>query len=87
MLFLYGCVILHATRRATTTIIGLLALTAVPTVTGVVQGLSAQKRQNTSSKEQEKLQITAMLPMEGELREAAYVILVDRKVGHIVFYS
>lgn len=65
-----------------TMVIGLLALTSIPTITGVGNAVSAQKRQNASSKEQEKFHLTAMLPMEGELREAAFVVLVDGKVNH-----
>ena len=62
-------------------VIGLLAIAAIPTVTGVGQAVSAQKRQNAASKEQEKFHLTAMLPMEGELREAAFIVLVDGKVN------
>lgn len=61
-------------------VIGLLAVAAIPTITGVGNAISAQKRQNASSKEQEKFQLTAMLPIEGELREAAFCVLVDGKV-------
>lgn len=61
-------------------VIGLLALTSIPTITGVGNAIGAQKRQNASSKDQEKFQMTAMLPMEGELREAAFIVLADGKV-------
>ncbi|KAF4119574.1 hypothetical protein GMORB2_4704 [Geosmithia morbida] len=63
-------------------VIGLLALTSIPTIIGVGNSVSAQKRENAAlSKEQEKFQLTAMLPTEeGELREAAFCVLVDGQI-------
>ncbi|KAI6778964.1 uncharacterized protein J7T54_002606 [Emericellopsis cladophorae] len=58
-------------------VIGLLAIAAIPTVTGVAQAVSAQQRQQESCKQQLKFMLTAMLPVEGELREAAFCVLVD----------
>lgn len=62
-------------------VIGLLAITAIPTVTGVGQAVSAQQRQQAACKEQQKFNMTAMMPMKGELREAAFCVLVDDKVS------
>lgn len=62
-------------------VIGLMAITAIPTVIGVGNAVSAQQRQQASSKDQQKFHMTAMLPMEGELREAAFCVLVDNKVS------
>lgn len=66
-------------------VIGLLAVTAIPTIIGVGNSISAQQKQNAMmSKEQEKFHLTAMLPTgEGELREAAFCVLVDGQVGSV----
>lgn len=42
-------------------VIGLLTITSIPTITDVVEAISAQK-QNAASKEQEKFHLDAMLP-------------------------
>lgn len=62
-------------------VIGLLAIAAIPTVTGVGQGISVQRKQNEAAKSQAKFHLTAMMPMEGELREAAFCVLQDGKVS------
>jgi hypothetical protein len=62
-------------------VIGLLALTSIPTVIGVGQAVGAQNRQQAACKEQQKFNLTAMMPMDGELREAAFCVLVDNKVS------
>lgn len=77
-------------KRTTTSVyaemvIGLLAIAAIPTVTGVGQGISVQKKQNAAAKEQEKFHLTAMMPMDGELREAAFCVLLDGKVRTSMF--
>ncbi|KHN98418.1 uncharacterized protein MAM_03542 [Metarhizium album ARSEF 1941] len=40
-------------------VVGLLTITAIPTITGVAEAVSAQKRQNAASKEQEKINLAA----------------------------
>ena len=66
-------------------VIGLLAIAAIPTVTGVGNAVSAQKRQNESmSKEQEKFHLTYMLRQNGKIEEVGQGVLVDKKVS---FYS
>jgi hypothetical protein len=66
-------------------VIGLLAIAAIPTVTGVGNAVSAQKRQNESmSKEQEKFHLTFMLRQNGKIEEVGQGVLVDKKVS---FYS
>lgn len=62
-------------------VIGLLTLTAIPTVTGVGQAVSAQKRQNAASKEQEKFHLTAVVEHhDGTEEPAGTCILKDGKV-------
>jgi hypothetical protein len=61
-------------------VIGLLAVTAIPTVTGVGQAISAQKRQNAAQKETSKFHLTAMMESNGELREVGFCVLTDGKV-------
>jgi hypothetical protein len=64
-------------------VIGLLAIAAIPTVTGVGNAVSAQKRQNESmSKEQEKFHLTFMLRQNGKIEEVGQGVLVDKKVSH-----
>lgn len=63
-------------------VIGLLAIAAIPTVTGVGNAVSAQKRQNESmSKEQEKFHLTYMLRQNGKIEEVGQGVLVDKKVS------
>ncbi len=58
-------------------ILGLLAVSAIPTTIGVGQAVSAQKRENAQKKEQAKFHLTAILPDE----EEAFCVLVDGKVS------
>lgn len=64
-------------------VIGLLAITAIPTVTGVGQAVSAQKKQNAANKEKEKFHLTAVV-QDGEEEEDDYetdfCVLKDGKV-------
>jgi hypothetical protein len=62
-------------------VLGLLLVTAIPTVTGVGQAVSAQKKQNAAQKEQGKFHLTAMMEVDGRTREAAVCVLVDNKVS------
>lgn len=62
-------------------VVGLLSIVAIPTVTGVGQAVSAQKRQNAASKEREQFNITALFPDEnGNLQEKGTCLLRDGKV-------
>jgi len=64
-------------------VIGLLAITAIPTVTGVGQAVSAQKKQNAANKEKEKFHLTAVV-QDGEEEdddyETDFCVLKDGKV-------
>jgi hypothetical protein len=63
-------------------VIRLLTLTSIPTITGVGQAVSAQKRQNAASKEQEKFNLKVSLPNgEGVYEETADCVLRDGKVS------
>ena len=64
-------------------VIGLLAITAIPTVIGVGQAISAQKKQNAAiGKEQEKFHLTAILDNDGEPEEKGTGVLVNNKVSY-----
>lgn len=64
-------------------VIGLLSVAAIPTITGVGQAVSAQKRQNASSKEQEKFNLTAKIKGDNDARdEEAVCFLKDGKVPY-----
>ncbi|GJN77900.1 hypothetical protein VFPFJ_05066 [Purpureocillium lilacinum] len=67
-------------------VIGLLTITSIPTITGVAEAISAQKKQNASSKEQEKFNLTAMLARDedddstqGKWKETGFCVLKDGK--------
>lgn len=63
-------------------VIGLLTITAIPTITGVGEAVSAQKRQNAASKEQEKIHLAASFVGEGPLSDAMPTcFLKDGKVS------
>ncbi|KAK7417598.1 hypothetical protein QQX98_004419 [Neonectria punicea] len=62
-------------------VIGLLAITAIPTVIGVGQAISAQKQQNASlTKEQEKFHLTAVMKRKGKEEETGAGVLVNSKL-------
>ncbi|TWU77237.1 hypothetical protein ED733_001837 [Metarhizium rileyi] len=62
-------------------VIGLLTITAIPTITGVAEAVSAQKRQNAASKEQEKIHLAASFSGETPLTDAlATCLLKDGKI-------
>ncbi|KAL7911574.1 hypothetical protein GGI35DRAFT_477282 [Trichoderma velutinum] len=64
-------------------VIGLLAITAIPTVTGVGQAISAQKKANAANKEKEKFRLTAVVE-EGddeEDYETDFCVLKDGKLN------
>ncbi|KAJ6446049.1 Dolichyl-diphosphooligosaccharide--protein glycosyltransferase subunit 1 [Purpureocillium lavendulum] len=72
-------------------VIGLLTITSIPTITGVAEAISAQKKQNAASKEQEKFHLGGMLPRDddddeeeddttrGKWKEKAVCVLKDGK--------
>lgn len=64
-----------------TMVIGLLAIAAIPTVTGVGQAIGAQNRQNAASKEQEKVNLMGMMPYNGAYRDAGPCVLLAGKVS------
>ncbi|KAL2205910.1 hypothetical protein CC79DRAFT_1369352 [Sarocladium strictum] len=57
-------------------VIGLLAIAAIPTVTGVGQAISAQKKQNAASREQEKCYLAGMLPTSRGFEDAGFIVLI-----------
>lgn len=65
-------------------VIGLLAIVAIPTVTGVGQAISAQKKSNAANKEKEKFRLTAVIEdgEEEEDYETDFCVLKDGKVRH-----
>ena len=58
-------------------VIGLLAITAIPTTIGVSQAVSAQKKQDAAAKEQAKFKLTAVLPDGQE----SFCVLSDGKAS------
>lgn len=62
-------------------VVGLLSIVAIPTVTGVGQAVSAQKRQNAAAKEREQFNMTVLQPNDkGNLQEKGTCLLRDGKV-------
>ncbi|KAM5343220.1 hypothetical protein ACJ41O_014186 [Fusarium nematophilum] len=62
-------------------VIGLLAITAIPTVTGVGNAISAQKQQNANlTKEQEKFHLTFIMEHKGRVQEVGEGVLVDNRL-------
>ena len=62
-------------------VIGLLSVVAIPTVIGVGQAVSAQKRQNAAAKEQEKFFIVPMLPDGRGFGDSAFCVLGGGKAS------
>ncbi|KAF4469333.1 hypothetical protein FALBO_3775 [Fusarium albosuccineum] len=62
-------------------VIGLLAIAAIPTVTGVGNAISAQKKQNANlSKEQEKFHMSFVLRQDGKVQELGTGVVADKKL-------
>ncbi|PHH60119.1 hypothetical protein CDD81_2121 [Ophiocordyceps australis] len=63
-------------------VIGLLAVAAIPTVTGVGQAVSAQRKQNAQAKEQEQFHLGAVWPRaDGQgFYEAAACVLCHQRI-------
>ncbi|KAJ4300618.1 hypothetical protein N0V88_003302 [Collariella sp. IMI 366227] len=57
--------------------IGLLVITAIPTVIGVCQALSAQKKANSAAKEKAKFHLTATVSLDGRGPVECWCILKD----------
>lgn len=55
-------------------------LTAIPTVTGVGNAISAQQRQQQAAKDQVKFHLTALIKLGGEYQEGAFCTLADNQV-------
>lgn len=64
-------------------VIGLLAITAIPTVTGVGNAISAQKKQNEAAgKEQVKFNMTFIMRYNGKIQEVGTGVLLNTRVSH-----
>jgi len=68
-------------KRQNNMVIGLLAITSIPTVIGVGQAVSAQKKQNAAQKESAKFNLTAERLVNGQVVEEEYFVLVDGRVS------
>lgn len=62
-------------------VLGLLVLTAIPTVTGVAQGISSKKQENAAMKEKIKFNMTAVLSVDGGPPTEAWIVLRDGRVS------
>lgn len=62
-------------------VLGLLILTAIPTVTGVAQGISSKKQENAAMKEKIKFNMTAVLSVNGGPPTEAWIVLRDGRVS------
>lgn len=64
-----------------TMVLGLLVLAAIPTVTGVAQGISAKKQENAAMKEKIKFNMSAVLSVDGGPPTECWIVLRDGQVG------
>lgn len=62
-------------------VLGLLILTAIPTVTGVAQGISSKKQENAALKEKIKFNMTAVLSVNGGPPTECWIVLRDGRVS------
>lgn len=62
-------------------VLGLLVISAIPTVTGVAQGISSKKQQNAAMKEKIKFNMTATLAVDGGPPTEAWIVLAGGKVS------
>lgn len=62
-------------------VIGLLTIAAIPTVTGVAQGISSKKTQNAQMKEKVKFNMTATLAVDGGEPTEAWIVLRNGRVS------
>lgn len=70
-------------------VIGLLTIAAIPTVTGVAQGISSKKTQNAQMKEKIKFNMTATLAVDGGEPTEAWIVLRNGRVSSqpLFFFS
>lgn len=67
-------------------VIGLLTIAAIPTVTGVAQGISSKKTQNAQMKEKIKFNMTATLAVDGGEPTEAWIVLRNGRVSSQTFF-
>lgn len=73
--------------RIHTMVLGLLILSAIPTVTGVAQGISSKKQENAALKEKIKFNMTAVLSVDGGPPTEAWIVLRDGRVSGNTCFS
>lgn len=66
-------------------VLGLLVIAAIPTVTGVAQGISSKKTQNAQMKEKIKFNMTATLSVDGGPPTEAWIVLRNGRVSTLDF--
>lgn len=62
-------------------VLGLLIISAIPTVTGVAEGISSKKQQNAAMKEKIKFNMTATLSVDGGPPTEAWIVLHGGRVS------
>lgn len=67
-------------------VLGLLVITAIPTVTGVAEAISSKKQQNAQMKEKIKFNMTATLSIDGGLPTEAWVVLYGGRVSSVLSF-
>lgn len=69
-------------------VLGLLVITAIPSVIGVAEAISSQKQQNAQMKEKIKFNMTATLSVDGGPPTEAWIVLIGGRVSSSKhFYS
>lgn len=69
-----------------TMVIGLMVLTAIPSVIGVAEAISSQKQQNAQMKEKIKFNMTATLSVDGGPPTEAWIVLLGGRVSYTLWY-
>lgn len=67
-------------------VLGLLIVTAIPTVTGVAEAISSKKQQNAQMKEKIKFNMTATLSIDGGPPTEAWVVLYGGRVSSVLSF-
>lgn len=62
-------------------VLGLLIVSAIPTVTGVAEAISSKKQQNAQMKEKIKFNMTATLSIDGGPPTEAWIVLHEGRVS------
>lgn len=62
-------------------VLGLMVVTAIPTVIGVAEAISSQKQQNAQMKEKIKFNMTATLSIDGGPPTEAWIVLLGGRVS------